>query len=280
MVVLWRSYTFNLQTLNMKKPILKFCILLVAFFATWFLLRQVDWVSIFRVKQIGKTTEEKLGDLIWEIERARQKEITDTIVIKQVDSILTRICKANNISKEDIKLHVMQSDEINAFALPNRYLIVNSKLISDCENPEELSGVLAHEVAHMELNHVMKKLVQEIGISALLSVTNGKDITIAKNMARTLSSTAYSRSIEQEADMKAVDYLLKADIHPKYLASFLFRLSDHSSKTKYLSWISTHPESEERAAYLNDAAGKRTVHEKPVMTIDSWNKLKDAIKEK
>lgn len=264
----------------MKKIILKFCILLATFFAVWFLLRQADWVNIFRVKQIGKSTEEKLGDLIWEVERARQDEITDTEVVVRIDSILNRICKANTVSRESIKLHVMQSDEINAFALPNRYLIVNSKLITDCENPEELSGVLAHEIAHMELNHVMKKLVQEIGISALLSVSNGKDITVAKNMAKTLSSTAYSRSIEQEADMKAVEYLIKAEIHPKYLASFLFRLSDHTTPAKYLSWISTHPESEERAAYLNDAVEKRTIQEKPVLAMDSWDTLKDEIEEK
>lgn len=260
---------------DMKKVILQFCILIVAFLATWFFLYQIDWVRVLRIKQLSKSTEEKLGDLIWKIEQANQKEISNPEVIRCMDSILTRICKANHISEKDIKLHVMQADEINAFALPNRYLIVNSKLISDCENPEELSGVLAHEIAHMELNHVMKKLVQEVGISAVLSVTNGKDITIAKNIAKKLSSMAYSRSLEQEADIKAVDYLIGSGIHPKYLADFLFRVSDHST---YLSWISTHPESAERAAYLNEAIGKKIVHETPVLTMDSWKRMQDAVK--
>jgi predicted Zn-dependent protease len=263
----------------MKKIILQLLILVFAFFATWYLLRQVDWISIFRIRQLGKTTEEKLGDLIWELQLSHEKEITKPEVIHALDSVLIRICKANEIERKDIKLHIMRSEEINAFALPNRYLIVNSQLIQDCENPQELSGVLAHELAHMELNHVMKKLVQELGISAILSVTNGKDITIVKNMAKTLSSSAYSRSIEQEADLKAADYLVKSEIHPKYLANFLFRLSDHSSASKYLTWISTHPESEERAAYLVESIGKKSVVETPVLTAITWNKLKTELKE-
>lgn len=264
----------------MKTITFRLIILVLAFFSAWYLLGQLNWVAIFRVKQLSKTTEEKLGDLIWEIEQFEQKEITDPKVIHPLDSILIRICKANDINREGIKLHVIHSEEINAFAMPNRHLIINSQLILDCENPEELSGVLAHEIAHMELNHVMKKLVEEIGISALMSVTNGKDITIAKNIAKTLSSSAYSRSIEQEADIKAVDYLIRSDIHPKYLANFLFRLSSQgSSATKYLTWISTHPGSEERASYLIDAIGKKVIHEKPVLTGDFWRRLQEHVKQ-
>lgn len=263
----------------MKKIILQFLILIFSFFACWFVLSKVDWMTLFNVTHLTKTTEEKLGDLIWEVHNATEKEITTIEVTNSIDSILVRICKANGIDREQIKVHVVKSEEINAFALPNRHLIINSQLIADCENPEELSGVLSHEIAHMELNHVMKKLIQEIGLSALLSVTKGKDTKVMKDIAKTLSSSAYSRNLEKEADMKGVDYLIKAGINPNYLANFLFRLSNSKSTAgKYLSWVSSHPDSEERAAYLVEYSGKKTVREKPILTEPTWNKLKEEIK--
>lgn len=265
----------------MKKITLQFFIIVFSFFFTWFLLSKADWMQIFHVKEITKTTEEKIGDLIWEVQKSDGDVINDKKIINTIDSILIRICKANGINRDQIKLHLMKSDEINAFALPNRHLIINSQLIMDCENPEELSGVLAHELAHMELHHVMKKLVEEIGLSALLSVTNGKDIKVIKNMAGTLSSSAYSRNLEQEADLRAIDYLVQSNIHPKYLANFLFRLSDtKSAASNYLSWISTHPESEERAGYLIKSVEDKKIVEEPVLTEEVWRKLKEDIKEK
>src|SRR3954463_7374722 len=279
MVALRRFNQFNLQIITMKTVVIKFLILTFSFFGSWFILRQIDWVRIFHVKEMTKTTEEKLGDLIWETQGATEKEITSKRIISKIDTILTRLCKANKIDRDLIKLHLVSNDEINAFALPNKHLIVHTQLILDCENPEELSGVLAHEIAHMELNHVMKKITSEIGISQLLAVTNGKDLKIAKELTKKLSSSSFSRSLEQEADLKGCDYLVSANINPTYLANFLFRLSNKNSAASHLSWISSHPESEERAAYITKHMQGTNVHEKPILSDDSWNKLKEDIKE-
>lgn len=263
----------------MKKLLVQILILVFTFFTCWFLLSKIDWMGIFHVKQLTKTTEEKLGDLIWEAQEATEKEITNTNITNILDSILIPICKENKLDRTQIKLHIVKSKEINAYALPNKHLIINSELIEDCENPEELAGVISHEIAHMELNHVMKKLIQEIGLAALLSVTKGKDNQVAKEIAHSLSSSAFSRNLEKKADIKAVDYLVQAHIHPKYLANFLFRLSKSGGKTtKYLTWISTHPDSEERAAYLIEYSDQKKIQEKPIISQTAWNKLKDDTK--
>ncbi|HRG38164.1 MAG TPA: M48 family metallopeptidase [Bacteroidia bacterium] len=266
----------------MKTIFLKLFALFVLFFGTWFLLRQVDWITIFHVKQLTKTTEEKLGDFIWETQGATENEIKSKRIINKVDSIITRICNANNIDKEQIKLHVVSSKDINAFALPDRHLVVYTQLILDCENSEELSGVLAHEIAHMELNHVMKKITQEIGLSQLLSVTNGKDLKVAKELAKLLSSSSFSRSLEQEADLKACEYLINANINPTGLASFLFRLSTKEPSIQHhLTWVSSHPESVERSTYITEQVKEREkeIHEKTVLTETSWKKLQADVKE-
>ncbi|MCX8473257.1 MAG: M48 family metalloprotease, partial [Sediminibacterium sp.] len=93
-----------------------------------------------------------------------EEENKNTHVVNSIDSIVTHICKSNKIDRETIIVHVLNKDEINAFALPNGHLIIYSGLIHNSDNQEELTGVISHEIAHIELNHVMKKLVKEIGL--------------------------------------------------------------------------------------------------------------------
>jgi predicted Zn-dependent protease len=177
-------------------------------------------------------------------------------------------------------LHIIEKDEINAFALPDGHLVVYSGLILNVDSPEELSGVLSHEIAHIELNHVMKKLVKEVGLSVLISMTtgNGGSKTIHET-AKMLSGSAYDRQLEREADNKAVDYLSGANIDPEALADFLYKLSDDGDEvSNYLSWISTHPDSKERAKEIIEISKNRDRNNRPVLSSKTWNELKVKIK--
>lgn len=94
-------------------------------------------------------------------------------VLAPLDSLLSHLCEANDIERDKIKLHVVQSNEVNAFAFPDNHLVVFTSLIAKCENQEELCGVMAHEIAHMQKGHIMKKLVKEVGLSALVGMASG-----------------------------------------------------------------------------------------------------------
>jgi predicted Zn-dependent protease len=113
--------------------------------------------------------------------------------------------------------------------------------------------VIAHEIAHIESGHVVKKLGKEIGLSVILNLTLG-DIggEVVRNALSTITSTAYDRSLEKEADLKAVDYLFAAKMNPTYLASFLEKLDKQSQTPEVLQWVSTHPDSKERVRYINE----------------------------
>src|SRR5688572_15007542 len=143
------------------KVLFQFAVIAALFFVLWFSLSKVNWVSVFKIEQAKKASEEKLGDMIWELIGKSEKEIKGKKAVMPLDSIVSKICTSNDIDRSLIKLHIIKSDEINAFALPNNHLVVYSGLILASENEAELSGVLSHEIAHMELNHVMKKLVKE-----------------------------------------------------------------------------------------------------------------------
>lgn len=265
----------------MKKVIIQGVSLIALFFASWFALTQVDWVTVFKVQRITDKTEEKLGELFWEIFQKTEKENKNPLVVSSVDSLVTKICSANTIERGLIKVHVLNKDDINAFALPNGHLIIYSGLIINSDNQEELSGVICHEMAHIQLNHVMKKLVKEIGLSVLISMTTGNGGSeVIKETAKMLSSSAFDRSLEKEADMKGVDYLIEAKINPEPFANFLYKLADkENGATKYLTWISTHPDSKERAEYIIEYSKDKKTNYETILTPETWDKLKEKLKE-
>lgn len=231
----------------MKKILLQVSIIIALFFGTWFTLYQFDWMAFFKIKQVEQKTEEKLGNLIWDWFHKSGKEIQNQEVIGPIDSILSKICLKNNIDRKQIKLHLLETDEVNAFALPNNHLVIYTGLIAASENEAELSGVIGHELAHMKLNHVMKRLIKEVGLSVLISMTTGnRDSEILKKTAKLLSSTAYDRNLEKEADIKSADYLMNADMDPEPFSNFFFKLGEKGYIAREeLSWISTHPDSKE-----------------------------------
>ena len=264
-----------LRCFNMQKILFQVFVIVSLCFALWFALSKVDWVSLFKLDQVADTTEKAMGTIFWDLYSKSALEITSEAAIRPLDSIVTKICISNGIDKSQITLHLIKSDEINAFALPNRHLVINTGLIATSDHEAELCGVIGHEIAHMELNHVMKKLIKEVGLSALISMTTGGGAEQIKEIARMLSSSAYDRNLEKEADIKAVEYLKNANINPAFFADFLYRLGESEpTNSQYFSWISTHPDSKERAAYIIASIGQQNTNFSPVLSTDAWDQLK------
>lgn len=263
----------------MKKLVIQALAIISVFLSVWMGLSKVNWLAVLKVEHFSKTAEEKLGDLFSDLFSQSGKQIQDKKIIVPLHDILLRICMANGMDPAEIKMHVIESDEVNAFALPNRQLIIYTGLISASDNEAELSGVISHELAHIELDHVMKKLVKEVGLSVLISITGrGGGSEIIQEAAKLLSSSAYDRNLEKEADVKAVQYLLNSNINPVPFAKFLSRLGVKDSNIeKHLSWISTHPDSEERAGYVLELAGKKHRSFKPVLSQAAWEEFKESL---
>ena len=262
-----------------KKIILPGLIILITFFGLFYGLSQIDWVTEFNVKQIRSSSENKIGELIWDEISSTEKVNTNDSISKTLDKLLEPICKNNKIERDSLKVHIVEKDEINAFALPNNHLVVYTGLITECKNQEALQGVLGHEIAHIANNHVMKKLSKEIGLSVLLSAgTSGKGGALIKEILKSLSSSAYDRTLEKEADMASVDYLLKANINPEPFADFMFELSQKKDLSDSLYWISSHPESEERAKYILDYLKGKKYKKQTTISKTEWENYKTLIK--
>ncbi|MDX2002837.1 MAG: M48 family metallopeptidase [Chitinophagales bacterium] len=259
----------------MGKILLQVLISLLLFFGAWLGLAQISWRELFKVEEKTKNIEEKLGDLLWDEIKETETLVTKKNIVDPVDTLVDHLCKANDIDRKDIKLHIIEKDEINAFAMPDGHLVVYTGLIRKCKNEAELLGVIGHEIGHIEKHHVMQKLTREIGLAILVTATsNGGGSQIASIM-RLLTSTAYDRELEREADISSVDYLIKANVDPEPFANFMYLLASETSDNAALAWISTHPLPEERAKYILDYIKDKDIEKQQILANTTWNKLQN-----
>jgi hypothetical protein len=131
---------------------------------------------------------------------------------------------------------------LNAFAAPGGYMYFYTGIIHFLDDEAEFAGVMAHEMAHCDRRHSTDNLTKEYGISIMLGILLGNNpgqlAEIAAGLASGLSTLAFSRNNEHEADQYAVKYLSGTDYDPRGLAGFFEKLEGHPTPPTFLS---THP---------------------------------------
>jgi Zn-dependent protease with chaperone function len=170
---------------------------------------------------------------------------------------------------------VVNWDLVNAFALPGEQIILTRGLIEKAQSPEEVAGVLAHEMGHGIELHPEAGMVRAIGIAAAAElVFTGSSGTIG-SLGQQVLELNYTRSAEREADQHALRILKEAKISPIPLAEFFDRLAkefgEPTNSSTASTLFSTHPPSPERAALAKAAATYAT---EPAMTPQDWAALK------
>jgi Zn-dependent protease with chaperone function len=136
---------------------------------------------------------------------------------------------------------------LNAFAAPGGYMYFYTGIIHFLEDEAEFAGVMAHEMAHCDRRHSTDNLTKQYGIGIMLGILLGDNpgqlAEIASGLASGLSSLAFSRQNEYEADQYAVKYLSGTDYDPRGLAGFFEKLEGHPVPPTFLS---THPSPDDR----------------------------------
>jgi Zn-dependent protease with chaperone function len=155
-----------------------------------------------------------------------------------------------------IRVDILDRTEVNAFAVPGDRIVVLQGLIRKAD-PDELAGVLAHEVGHVVERHAHESVVRGLGVQALLQiVTGGAGLDVAA-VAATVVELSYSRAAEEEADRRAVEMLRSEGLRTGGLKRFFTRLQKLEGELNALKWLSTHPASAERASAIPDETGGR-----------------------
>lgn len=193
----------------------------------------------------------------------------------QSDAALARLTAEVDPGAEKVRVQIAKIGMVNAVALPGGRVLVFDGLVQDAKGPDELAGVVGHEVGHVRKRHVMQALLRQFGLSVLLSGANS-------NVSGTLgglTQMSYSREAEAEADDFAREQLARSDISPKPTAAFFARLrkEDPKAEREELSYFASHPDTRSREEKFNAAAlpGKTYV---PALTQQEWAAIKGACK--
>ena len=143
---------------------------------------------------------------------------------------------------------------VNAFALPGGRIFVFTGLLDRVQKPEELAGVLAHEMAHVTQRHGLRKLIAGGGpyyvLRLFVSDQQGV-LSVISAGSQLLVNQYYSRDVEREADTIGWHYLMAANIDPRGLADFFQLQTESEAATTIPEMFRSHPATSERIASLN-----------------------------
>ena len=227
-----------------------------------------------------------------------------------LDKLTARLSAVSG-GKEKFNVVVVDWGLLNAFATPGSQIVMTKEIITDAKSPDEVAGVLAHEMGHGLELHPETGLVRAIGISAALELMSGGNTGTLANVGALLAQLSYTRVAEREADDHAIRILKASAISPKGLGDFFQRISklegdgeeakkddtkadetktdatkkdgkDESaaSERSYTSYFNTdllrtHPQSQDRAKLIKAQA---TYDATPALSEDEWQALRGICK--
>ncbi len=207
--------------------------------------------------------EAKLGQKVLEMLQKKDSLVEDPEVINYVAQVGRRIIAHIGPHYFPFRFYVIKDPSLNAFALPGGYIFVNTGLLEEIDREDELAGVLAHELAHVQARHLAKRMQKLNRLSlATAAVTivglllgggqAGQAIAITSSALATTKALAYSRADEEEADRLGFEYLTAAGYDPKGFIEVFNKILRHrwllSENTP--SYLLTHPGTAERITYL------------------------------
>ena len=200
--------------------------------------------------------EKKLGEAVYAQVKATTKEVTDPEMVAKLKAVTDRLVPAVKDSRYEFKFHIVENDAINAFAMPGGHIVVHTALIKNAKRPEEIAGVLAHEISHITRRHSLRNMVSGLGTMVVIQALFG-DYSALADGASNLLGQKYSRDFETEADATGWKYLLDAKIDPQGMIDFFQILLDQEKKTGMemtgaLELLSTHPATADRMAALGE----------------------------
>lgn len=229
------------------------------------------------VDRIPIEWERMLGEAARAQFLAAQSVVKGGPAVAAVEEITTRLAEQAPGNPYQFQVTVVRSDLVNAFALPGGYVIVFTGLLKKAEGPEEVAGVLGHELSHVLLRHGVSRIVKTVGVMAIVSILIGDQQGgggLAKQLGVDLLTLKFSREQETEADLEGLRLLHRAKIDPQGMITFFDRLSEND--TLQIELLSTHPMSGSRAELLKAETAALPKQEAAPFTFE-WRAVQAAL---
>jgi len=227
-----------------------------------------DWYST--------ETEMKMGKQYAMMVEQTARMVQDPVVNEYVNRIGQNLVR-NSDAKVPFTIKVIDSDEINAFALPGGFFYVNSGLILAADEEAELAGVMAHEIAHVAARHQMQQMtrLQYANMATIPLIFVGswgvyQAASLAINLALPVTFMKFSRGFETEADYLGVQYMYKAGYDPQAFISFFEKIEakDKKKPGTLAKAFASHPPTPDRITHTEDEI-KRVLPSQPQYVVST-----------
>ena len=233
----------------------------------------------------GTESEVKVGrQLAAQVER-EAKFVDDPIITEYVNRVGQNIVLHSD-AKIPFTIKVIDSDEVNAFALPGGFFFVNKGLILAADNEAELAGVMAHEIAHVAARHAMenqrKMQILDYGILAGILLGGGVIGNVLYNaggLIEGLSYLKFTRGAEEEADKLGVQYMWAAGYDPNAMATMFEKLEAKNKKKPgtIAKLFASHPAPPDRRSNAIALAARFPERDEYVISSSEFQRVKNRL---
>lgn len=203
------------------------------------------------------------GDKLFEQIVATKRLVTDTNINAQLKLITDPLVAGIKDNRYPLKFHIVEDATLNAFAMPGGNVVIHSGLLMAADSPEEVAGVLGHEIAHVTQRHSIRSILSSAGLFLVVQTIVGDVsgiVAVLANNSAFLLDRKFSRDFEREADNHGWDYLIAANIKPQGMIVFFSKMQDEEMRMRAkiqdataidvdadaLKILSTHPTTEDR----------------------------------
>lgn len=211
--------------------------------------------------------------------------VEDPVVAQYVDGIGQELVKHSD-AKVPFVIKVVDTDEVNAFALPGGYFYVNKGLLLESENEAELAGVMAHEIAHVAARHATERMTksQLMKFAALPALFVGGYWTQMAmynglGMGLSLAVLGITRKSEEEADQLGTQYLWNTGYDPNGFITFFRKLEEKEKEKpgRFSGFFRTHPAVESRIEKVQEEIDYLPPKDEYIVSTSEFNRVKSRL---
>jgi Zn-dependent protease with chaperone function len=226
----------------------------IVFLLIAFLL--VSYHSFSAERDLNK--EQKLGKKLSEDIEKKYEVIEDSNQNSLITEIGNKLVEISEMKEMKFHFRILKEDGPNAFSIPGGYIYVTYDLFDYVQSNDELAGILAHEIAHIVHNHALEQTRDNTKYSLLtilaVLLTGEPDVAVLGKLTTITFMNQYRREYEEEADLTALELLIKTGYNPVGFLTFLERLFTREMFKPELNLgiFQTHPDTENRINYVKE----------------------------
>ncbi len=231
----------------------------------------VDWLAA----RVPVEWEEELGKRLAE-HIAPASQSCGERAAREVEQILGRLQPDGFSSPYRFHVTILKDPMVNAFALPGGQIAIFSGLLEKTNGPEELAGVLAHEMEHVVQRHSTRAVIRDLSLFVLLSAAFG-DLSGVLGSARSLGQLHFQRHDEESADQRGMERMMAARIDPRAMVRAFRMLDSEADRAPRIArYLSTHPPIEDRVRRLEKQAAQWRGTAQPLLSGTVWKTVANA----